>query len=197
MREQTNQRDKTEECSVVITLTQKLERRKCEHSIGFRLYERTDQPEGILPARFVNDARNVTAKSGPYVNVREISKTFSLSEGSYCLVPSTFSPGEEGEYLIRIYVDNRWRCDTEGERFTIRDHTCCFTCCYSCKHVFSSCCNCKKSRKLHQRSVVHQIVAGQILASQIVASQIVAGQIVAKMMITTKKVLRINLMTVK
>jgi len=142
-----NKRDKTEECSVVITLTQKLERRKCEHSIGFRLYERTDQPEGILPARFVNNALNVTAKSGPYINVREISKTLSLSEGSYCVVPSTFSSGEEGEYLIRIYVDNRWRCETEGERFTVRDHTCCFTCCYSCQHVFSACCNCNKSRK--------------------------------------------------
>merc|ERR1712212_410255 len=135
-----NKRDNSEECSVVITLTQKLERRKCEHSIGFRLYDRKDQAEGILPARFINNALNVTAKSGAYINAREVSKTLSLPAGSYSLVPSTFEVSKEAKYMIRIYVDNKWNCQTEGERFTIRDHECCFTCCYSCRRACCSCC---------------------------------------------------------
>lgn len=147
-----NKRDKGEECSVVITLTQKLKRRKGEHSIGFRLYDRKDQDEGTLPPNFINNAFNVTADSGTYINVREVSKTFKLPEGSYCLVPSTFGSGEEAEYLVRIYVDDRWNCQTEGKRFTIRDHKCCFTCCYSCIQACShSCCKpsckCTKSTK--------------------------------------------------
>jgi len=142
-----NKRNNTEDCSIVITLTQKLTRRKGEHSIGFRLYDRKDQTDGPLPSNFINNAYNVKATSGAYINVREISKTFSLSEGSYCLVPSTFAYGEEAQYLVRIYVDNRWKCDTEGERITIRDHKCCFTCCYSCIHACSTCCqpSCRKS----------------------------------------------------
>eukprot|EP00092_Neocalanus_flemingeri_P023966 GFUD01025998.1.p1 GENE.GFUD01025998.1~~GFUD01025998.1.p1 ORF type:complete len:660 (-),score=136.74 GFUD01025998.1:77-2056(-) len=125
-----NKRDKTKECSVVITLTQKLARRKGEYSIGFRLYDRKEeQNDRILPPDFINNAFNVTATSGAYINSREVSKTFSLPEGSYCLVPSTFASGQEAEYLVRVYVDNRWSCQTEGKRFTIKDHKCCFICC--------------------------------------------------------------------
>ena len=65
-----NKRDKAEECSMVITLTQKLERRKGEHSIGFRLYKRKeDQDEGTLPVNFINNACNVTVTSGAYINL--------------------------------------------------------------------------------------------------------------------------------
>jgi len=136
----TNKRDKSEECSVVITLTQKLVKRKCEHSIGFRIYDRKDQAEGILPPRFINNALNVADKSGPFINTREVSKALSLPAGSYSVVPSTFESGQEADYMIRIYVDDRWSCDTEGERYTIKDHECCFTCCYSCRRACCSCC---------------------------------------------------------
>jgi len=127
-----NKRDKGTECSVVITLTQKMEQRNKEYSIGFRLYKfkkNADQTEETLPPHFINNAINVTGDSGAYINLREVSKTFSLTEGSYCFVPSTFTSGEEAEYLVRIYVDSRWNCETEGRRFTVRDHSCCFTCC--------------------------------------------------------------------
>ena len=74
------------------------------------------------------------------MNAREVSKTLSLPAGSYTLVPSTFEAGKDAEYMIRIYVDNKWSCETEGERFTIRDHECCFTCCFSCRKTCCSCC---------------------------------------------------------
>ena len=45
-------------------------RRKKEHSIGFRLYRRNEEPsEETLSPSFLNNALNVTAKSGNYVNL--------------------------------------------------------------------------------------------------------------------------------
>jgi len=150
-----NKRDKAEECSVVITLMQKLSKRKKEHSIGFRLYKRNEeQSEEALSPNFINNAVNVTATSGAYINLREVSKTFNLPEGSYCLIPSTYESGQEAEYLVRIYVDDRWNCNTEGKRFTVRDHKCCFTCCcpwgFSCKNACASSC-CKPNCDCHPK----------------------------------------------
>jgi len=37
--------------------------------------------------------------------MREITGRHKLEPGAYCIVPSTFEPGEEGDFLLRVYTE--------------------------------------------------------------------------------------------
>lgn len=37
----------------------------------------------------------------------QVSCRFKLPPGHYLIVPSTFEPNEEGEFLIRVFAENR------------------------------------------------------------------------------------------
>ena len=71
-----NKRDKFDKCSVVISLTQIMEHRKEEKSIGFRVYKLTEEQkrESPLGAKFIDNALNVVKTSGAYINLREARK---------------------------------------------------------------------------------------------------------------------------
>lgn len=47
------------------------------------------------------------ARSPSFINLREVSCRFKLPPGVYCIVPSTFDPNEEGEFLLRIFSENK------------------------------------------------------------------------------------------
>ena len=48
-----------------------------------------------------------SARSPSFINLREITARFKLSPGTYCIVPSTFEPNEEGEFLLRVFSENK------------------------------------------------------------------------------------------
>ena len=48
-------------------------------------------------------------RTGKFIDRREVSARFPLVEGRYCVVPSTFRPGEEGDFLLRMYVEKNWK----------------------------------------------------------------------------------------
>ena len=53
-------------------------------------------------------------------NLREISKRFDLPVGRYCVVPSTINSGEEGDFLIRVFVEKNWGLSEQSDRKSFR-----------------------------------------------------------------------------
>ena len=46
-----------------------------------------------------------TGTSGSFTNAREVQKRFDLEPGRYIVLPCTFKPGEEGDFLLRIFTE--------------------------------------------------------------------------------------------
>lgn len=47
------------------------------------------------------------ARSRTYINMREVSERFTLPPGNYLLVPTTFQPHHEADFLIRIFSEKK------------------------------------------------------------------------------------------
>jgi len=47
-------------------------------------------------------------RTDSFINLREVSKRLMLPPGRYCIVPCTFGRGEEGEFLLRVFIEKRW-----------------------------------------------------------------------------------------
>lgn len=47
------------------------------------------------------------ARSRTYINVREVSERFRLPPGKYLLVPTTFQPHQEADFLIRVFSEKK------------------------------------------------------------------------------------------
>jgi len=100
-------------CTVIIGLMQKNRRtmrrmgKECL-TIGFALY-RLDNPN-ILPTpldlNFFKYNASV-ARSPSFINLREVCSRFKLPPGTYCIVPSTFEPNEEGEFVLRVFSEKK------------------------------------------------------------------------------------------
>jgi len=66
-------------------------------------------PENLpkpLGMNFFNYNASV-ARSPSFINLREVSCRFKLPPGVYCIVPSTFEPNEEGEFILRVFSEHR------------------------------------------------------------------------------------------
>lgn len=47
------------------------------------------------------------ARSPSFINLREVSCRFKLPPGVYAIIPSTFEPNEEGEFILRIFSEKK------------------------------------------------------------------------------------------
>lgn len=45
-----------------------------------------------------------------YINSRSVFKRTDLTEGRYVIIPTTFDPGLEGDFLLRIFTDVPSHC---------------------------------------------------------------------------------------
>jgi len=73
-------------------------------AIGFTVYELPDQQR--VDRNYLERAR-VVAKNPVFTNTREVTARFRVPPGSYVIIPSTYKPDEEAEFLMRVYCSGQ------------------------------------------------------------------------------------------
>ncbi|XP_067007656.2 calpain-B [Anabrus simplex] len=111
--EEIDEDDDENKCTVVIALMQKNRRSQKMMgvevlSIGFVCYHLEDPDKLPKPLGKQFFKYNKTAGRSPsFVNLREVNSRFKFPPGVYCIVPSTFEPDEEGEFILRVFSENK------------------------------------------------------------------------------------------
>ncbi|XP_071063865.1 calpain-8 isoform X2 [Dasypus novemcinctus] len=102
-------------CTVLLGLMQKNRRRQKRLgqgmlSIGYAIYqvpkELERRPDAPLGRDFFR-SHQPSARSGAYVNLREVSGRARLPPGEYLVVPSTFEPFKDGEFCLRVFSEKK------------------------------------------------------------------------------------------
>ncbi|XP_021945199.1 calpain-A isoform X2 [Folsomia candida] len=102
--------DDESKCTVIVALMQKNRRAQRKLgmdclTIGFAIYSLTgDNIQSPLPVKFFKYNASI-ARSPTFINLREVCSRFKLDPGKYVVVPSTFEPNEEGEFIIRVFSE--------------------------------------------------------------------------------------------
>ncbi|XP_059154720.1 calpain-B-like isoform X2 [Physella acuta] len=96
-------------CTAIVAVLQKDRRKKRKEgldllTIGYVIYKLEDPNCGPLDMKFFKYNASV-AKSPTFINMREICGRHKLPPGTYAIVPSTFEPHYEGEFLMRIFTE--------------------------------------------------------------------------------------------
>uniref|UniRef100_H2YVE9 Calpain-3 n=1 Tax=Ciona savignyi TaxID=51511 RepID=H2YVE9_CIOSA len=104
--------DDVEGCSFILSLMQKNRRKQKMKgqgllTIGFVLYKLKDQSSSQTLKKDFFLYNQSFARSKNFINLRENSQRFKLPPGEYCIVPSTFQPNEEADFVLRIYTEKR------------------------------------------------------------------------------------------
>ncbi|NXF13965.1 CAN1 protein, partial [Smithornis capensis] len=104
-------------CSFLLALMQKNRRRERRYgkdmeTIGFAVYEVTGSTghvgrSGVHLKRDFFLANASRARSEQFINLREVSTRFRLPPGEYIVVPSTFEPNKEGDFVLRVFSEKK------------------------------------------------------------------------------------------
>ena len=89
---------------VIVSLAQRKVPGNKLHQIGFTIYEANDT--NSYDAEHLKSTKAL-ATSGSYINYREIFGRFILFQGDYIVIPATFAPNTEAEYLLRIFSQEK------------------------------------------------------------------------------------------
>ncbi|KPP73508.1 calpain-3-like, partial [Scleropages formosus] len=97
-------------CSFVVALMQKNRRKDRKlganlFTIGFSIYEMHGNKQHMQKDFFLYNASKARCKS--YINLREVTQRFRLPPGEYIIVPSTYEPHQEGEFILRVFSEKR------------------------------------------------------------------------------------------
>uniref|UniRef100_A0A669PK26 Calpain-3 n=1 Tax=Phasianus colchicus TaxID=9054 RepID=A0A669PK26_PHACC len=107
-------------CSFLVALMQKNRRKERKlganlYTIGFAIYEvpMHGTKHHLQKDFFLYNASK--ARSKTYINMREISERFRLPPSEYVIIPSTYEPHQEGEFILRVFSEKRNKdLKTEG-----------------------------------------------------------------------------------
>ncbi|XP_029984034.1 calpain-3b isoform X1 [Sphaeramia orbicularis] len=99
-------------CTVVVALMQKGRRMQRNQgarylTIGFSIYEVPKEMRGenqhLQKDFFLYTASKAKCKT--YINLREVTERFRLPPGEYVIIPSTFEPHQDGEFILRVFSE--------------------------------------------------------------------------------------------
>ncbi|PAV83941.1 hypothetical protein WR25_02126 isoform B [Diploscapter pachys] len=102
--------DDDELCTVIFAIMQKHRRNLKQYGldnvpIGFAVYDaNAGQLQGRLGKQFFQMNKSAM-RSAAFINLREMTGRFRVPPGNYVIVPSTFEPNEEAEFMLRIYTN--------------------------------------------------------------------------------------------
>ncbi|XP_055791433.1 calpain-1 catalytic subunit isoform X2 [Salvelinus fontinalis] len=100
-------------CSFLVALMQKDRRRqrregKDMETIGFTIYEVPEEFTGQAGVHLKRDfflTHGSSARSELFINLREVSTRFCLPQGEYIVIPSTFEPQKDGDFVLRVFSE--------------------------------------------------------------------------------------------
>uniref|UniRef100_H3CDE4 Calpain-3 n=1 Tax=Tetraodon nigroviridis TaxID=99883 RepID=H3CDE4_TETNG len=101
-------------CTIVVALMQKGRRMQRQQgprflTVGFSIYkvpqEMCGQTQHLQKDFFLYTAS--TAKIKSYINLREVTERFHLPPGEYVIIPTTFEPHQEGEFILRVFSEKQ------------------------------------------------------------------------------------------
>ncbi|KAJ8250833.1 hypothetical protein COCON_G00227550 [Conger conger] len=102
-------------CTFLVGLIQKNRRRMRKmgqdmHTIGFAIYEVPEECSGqrnihLNRSFFLRNAS--AARSETFINLREVCSRFCLPPGEYLILPSTFQPQENGDFVVRVFSEKQ------------------------------------------------------------------------------------------
>ncbi|TMS38688.1 hypothetical protein L596_005355 [Steinernema carpocapsae] len=72
--------------------------------IGIATYQGNSYMSRKLDQHFI-ESNKTFAKTSTFINSREVSVRFRAPAGSQVIIPSTFEPNEDAEFLIRVYAN--------------------------------------------------------------------------------------------
>lgn len=108
--------------NMIVSLMQKYARRartvnrvqQAEIAMTFDLYKaKTDKlPPTLTNEQYDKYALQVEKRGGQYQYYREIADSFDLEDGTYVIIPSTYEPNVQAQYLLRVYTDG-WADSSE------------------------------------------------------------------------------------
>uniref|UniRef100_A0A3B4E2B6 Calpain 1, (mu/I) large subunit b n=1 Tax=Pygocentrus nattereri TaxID=42514 RepID=A0A3B4E2B6_PYGNA len=113
--------DDEKACSFLVALMQKDRRRYRKqgqdmHTIGFAIYEVSSSGSVHLKKDFFL-RHSSCARSETFINLREVSSRLRLPPGEYLIVPSTFEPGKEADFVLRVFTEKQSETQLKDRRF--------------------------------------------------------------------------------
>ena len=109
--------DSDDSTTVIVALMQKYTREKktsrngqaAEEFIQFRLFRVISDldAENLTKngSSFEENQLEKVGNSGNYINKREVTAMFKLLPGYYVIIPSTFEPNCDGQFLVRVFTE--------------------------------------------------------------------------------------------
>ncbi|XP_077437557.1 calpain-1 catalytic subunit-like [Vanacampus margaritifer] len=102
-------------CTFLVGLMQKDGRRKrrLDHdlqTIGFAIYKVPDEYNGRSNVHLGPDVllrQRAVAMSSTFINTREVCNRFTLPPGEYAIVPSTFHPHKNANFVLRVFSEKQ------------------------------------------------------------------------------------------
>lgn len=78
----------------------------CDCTACLSFFQYSGQRQVHLKRNFF--VRNCSAaRSETFINLREVSNHFCLPPGEYLIVPSTFEPSQEADFVLRVFTEKQ------------------------------------------------------------------------------------------